>query len=143
MMKPILKTGTITVRALGISLMALAVIIGCGPPDSPYPSAKVSGAITLDGAPLESGNIMFIPEGSGQSRPTAVDFADGTYTLKDAPFGKVRVRIVSTKETGKMIPGSSQPEPEIIDVVPAKYRQGIEIDIAGNNDQLDFQLTSE
>ena len=127
-----------------LAAIALSMLlIGCGPPKSPYPSAQVSGNITLDGMPLESGNIMFIPDGTGQSRPTAVDFAGGAYTLKDAPLGKVRVRIVSTKATGKMIPGSGREEPEIIDVVPARYRQGIEIDIAGNNDQLHFELTSD
>ena len=119
------------------------VAAGCGAPTSPYPSARVAGNITLDGQPLPAGNISFIPTEGGQSRPTAIDFHNGAYNLDDAPLGSVRVRIISPQETGKMIPGSSQPEPEIIDIVPAGYRQGIEVEITGDNDKLNFDLTSE
>ena len=84
-----------------------------------------------------------MPEGSGSSQPTAVEFHDGIYNAPHVPVGKVRVRIISTRETGNMIPGSGQLEPEIVDVVPPKYRQGVEIDITGDRDDLDFHLTSD
>ena len=125
----------------GILLLSVNAI-GCGPEESPYPTANVSGKITLDGQPLASGSITFLPEGGEQARPTATDFSDGIYSLTDAPLGRVRVRIISTKETGKLIPGSSEMVPEVVDVVPQRYRQGIELEIAGDNDQLDFDLTS-
>jgi hypothetical protein len=129
----------------GILLGGLFVLLtaGCGPESSPYPTARVAGAITLDGAPLATGNISLVPEGAGQARPTAVDFKDGKYEIADAPIGKVRVFITSTQPTGKMIPGSSEPVPEVANVVPEAYRQGIVVDIAGDNDKLDFPLTKE
>jgi hypothetical protein len=116
-------------------------LAGCGPESSPFPTARVGGQITLDGAPLASGNISFVPEGAGQARPTAVDFTAGKYEIDEAPLGKVRVFITSTQPTGKMIPGSSEPIAEVANVVPEAYRQGIVVDIAGNNDKLDFALT--
>ena len=119
----------------------LLLVAGCGPEASPFPTASVGGAITLDGAPLVSGNISLVPEGAGQARPTAVDFKDGKYEIDEAPIGKVRVFITSTQPTGKMIPGSSEPVPELANVVPEGYRQGIVIDIVGDNDKLDFALT--
>jgi len=125
-------------------LLALNLVqSGCGPPTSPYPSARVAGEVTLDGQPIESGNISFIPQGRGQSRPAAADFQDGTYKVNDTPLGEVRVFITATKETGKMIPGSGEPVPEVINVIPPQYRQGIEIEIEGDNDALDFHLTSQ
>lgn len=123
---------------------AVALLLaGCGPAASPFPTARIGGVITLDGAPLATGNINFVPEGAGQARPTAVDFKNGTYAIDEAPLGKVRVFITSTQPTGKMIPGSSEPVPEVANVVPEAYRQGIVVEIAGDNDKLHFALTKD
>ena len=127
-------------HVIAVALMCL--VAGCGPASSPYPTAHVAGNITLDGAPIESGNISFVPEGAGQARPTAVDFHAGRYRVDDAPLGAVRVRIVAAQPTGKMIAGSGQPEPEIVDIVPAKYREGVLVEITGDDDQLHFHWTT-
>jgi hypothetical protein len=128
-------------RHLACCSLLLVFVAGCGPKASPFPTARVSGAITLDGAPIESGSINFMPEGASQSRPTATEFKSGQYELADAPIGKVRVTINSSRPTGKMVPGSSEPIPELENIIPEAYRQGIVVDIAGDNDKLDFALT--
>ena len=122
-------------------IVCVVLLAGCGPESSPFPTAHVAGQITLDGAPLSSGNISLVPEGAGQARPTAIDFNAGQYKIDEAPIGKVRVFITSTQPTGKMIPGSSELVAEVANIVPEAYRQGIVVDIAGDNDKLDFALT--
>jgi hypothetical protein len=127
-------------QIVGCCLIAVT-LAGCTGDSSPFPTARVAGRITLDGALIESGNISMLPEGEAQARPTAVDFSSGQYTLGDAPLGKVRVFIIASRPTGRMVPGSSTEIPEVINIVPEAYRQGIVVDIAGDNNNLDFALT--
>jgi hypothetical protein len=130
-------------RRIAVGSLLVLLFAGCGPEASPFPTASVSGSISLDGTPLEAGSISLVPEGAGQARPTAADFKAGKYAIDDAPLGKVRVFITSTKPTGKMIPGSSEPVPEIVNIIPAAYQQGIVVDIAGDNHELNFALTGD
>ena len=56
---------TRTLLAASAALLLLGLTAGCGGP----PRAKVSGTVTLDGQPVESGTISFYP--TANSGPTA------------------------------------------------------------------------
>jgi len=125
--------------AVGLGLVFLA---GCGK-ESDGRSARLKGRVTLDGKPIAQGTINFLPEKSGQTPPASAQIADGYYEARGVPLGKVRVQITATRETGRMIPGSSQPVPEVLSIIPPKYAQGISIEVTGDNPQQDFPLTSK
>ena len=123
-------------------LILAALLCGCGGNRVDYPSAEVSGMVTLDGEPLASGRIGFIPIAKGQGREDGAEIKQGKYKAVAVPLGNVRVFITSPQETGRMISGSSEQVPEILDVIPTKYRQGIEAEISGDDESRDFELVS-
>src|SRR4051812_22869500 len=80
--------------ALSCGLMSLAVFIGCSP-DNPKGRKALTGRVTLDGAPLDQGNIEFHPlfEGGLQSGGR---IASGSYAIpahEGVIPGKYRVAI--------------------------------------------------
>ena len=114
---------------------------GCG--DSTGAGSQVAGTVSIDGEPVEKGLISFSPRESGIGRPATADIVDGRYEAKEVPIGNVLVQIHATKETGKMVAdqdGGGE-YAEILDLVPEKYRSGIETTISGQDDSHDFDLT--
>jgi hypothetical protein len=96
-----MKLDNTSLAMLAAGLMSV-LLAGCWGyrPDLP-PTARVSGTITLEGAPLGSANVQFVPDtAQGTSGPPAVGFTDaqGKYELKTAGgagavVGKHKVRI--------------------------------------------------
>src|SRR5262245_45343633 len=91
--------------ALGAFIAAVS-LVGCGPAN-PLGRKALSGAVTLDGAPLDRGTIEFHPleEGGVQSGGM---ISGGKYTIsadKGATPGKYRVLIVDFHETPPIPPG--------------------------------------
>src|SRR5258707_15436804 len=80
-------------------LFIAAVAIGAGCNSDP-PSAEVSGNVTYDGKPIESGMIAFFPrDGKGITSGGVID--NGAYTAKNVPFGTMDVKINGVKILGK------------------------------------------
>ena len=133
------------VIAFALSLLSLSVMtIGCGSGSGPdYPHAKLTGAVTLDGAPVDSGRVNFMPAPGSEGQPVSADIQAGQYQAPDVPLGQVTVTFSMTKATGNMISeGDRQPYPEIVNVVPKRYAQGIPLQVSGDNVAQDFVLTS-
>ena len=122
--------------------LVLVCLTGCRK-ESDGRSTRLKGRVTLDGKPIAEGTLNFLPEKAGQTPPASAQIADGYYDARAVPLGKVRVQIIATRETGRMIPGSSQPVPEVLSIIPPKYAQGISIEVTGDNPQQDFPLTSK
>jgi hypothetical protein len=129
-------------RRLGMIWLA-AWVLGCGA-DKPttYPTARLEGNVTLDDKPIPEGNLQFVPQDAGRAPITAAAIVDGRYVAEAVPRGQLRVLLRATKETGKMIKEYSTPRPEVVNLIPAKYRAGIPIDVTGDNANLNFALRS-
>ena len=132
---------------LRIALTALAPLVcfaGCG--GSAAPSLK--GRVTLDGAPVTSGSIVFLPEQS-EGRKAAAAIEDGNYTVPAEEGllpGKYRVEVSWQKPTGKKIP-SADPgmlTDETKEAIPAKYNSNstLTAELAPGEASKDFALTS-
>lgn len=82
----------------GFACLVLLAADGCRKTDGPqtYP---VSGTVTLDGKPLDTGEILFRSEG-GTAATYAGKISAGKYSLS-ATAGKKRVEITSTQ----IVPG--------------------------------------
>ena len=135
------------------SLLKVAVVLlcaGCGQrAPSLLPVARLQGTVTLGGLALPAdaeGVITFMPSvGSGQAHPTSARIVDGKYHADDVPLGNVTVLLKITRLTGRMVVednapgGTPYPEREIL--VPEPLRQGIPLEVTGDNSRQDFDLS--
>jgi hypothetical protein len=120
----------------------VACLAGCGEGPS-YPAARVAGEITIDGEPLPTGYIQFTPQEKGPT--VGAPIVDGQYDAPHVPLGMVQVNFWARKETGRMEkdPDSDQLAPELTDAIPPAFRSGFKIDVRGDTEEQDFQMTSE
>lgn len=82
----------------GSSLAVYGLILalsGCNPSQ-----ATVKGKVTYQNKPLHSGEVHFIGE-KGPSRSALIGPL-GTFEIKDAPIGEVKVAVVSYKSQGTL-----------------------------------------
>ena len=88
------------------NLVALALCVGCGP-ENPLGRKAISGKVTLDGGPLDQGNIEFHPlfEGGVQSGGR---ITSGRYSIpahEGVRLGQYRVSISDFVPTPPLPPG--------------------------------------
>ena len=69
--------------------------IGCS---ASVPKGKITGTVTYEGKPLESGVITFMPAKTGLS--VSAEITNGQYTASEVPQGELYVTVVSTKQAG-------------------------------------------
>jgi hypothetical protein len=104
------------------------------------------GEVSLDGEPVDGGNILFLPEGEGKKG--AADIVAGKYAIPSQQGlqpGKYRIEIRWDKPTGKQLP-SGDPGmmmDERVPAVPAKYNAESTLveEIKAGENKLDFKLT--
>jgi hypothetical protein len=125
---------------LAMALLA-ACAFGCGTGESSTPTARLEGNVTLDDKPIPDGNLQFVPQGPAGGPVRSAPIVDGRYVAEAVPCGRLRVLVTATK-AGKMIKEYSGMRPQVINLVPPKYRAGIPIEVKGNNSNLDFALRS-
>lgn len=107
---------------LFVVLICLAVtLVGCG--QAGPKTGKLSGTVTLDGTPLESGSINFIPtDGKGVTMGTKI--VNGAYTLL-VPYGEKKVEVRAPKVTGQRLAYEGDPNSPKVDIitelVPKRY----------------------
>lgn len=105
--------------AVRFSLIVFAscMLTGCGGPDGP-PRAAVEGTVTLDGKPLATGMIRFVPTGGTPGQKVSVSIEAGEFSI-DADHGpavgKHRVEIKSS-DTG----GLAMDDEDVIDKMQAE-----------------------
>jgi hypothetical protein len=131
-------------------LFAAPVVIffagGCG--GSKYPTAPVSGTVTMDGKPLANGSLTYQPEGGGMASHGRTD-ESGRYTLKSirddfdgAVVAKHRV-IIRTVGKSSTDTSSDRADPTAVDPIPKKYNDATELTMevpAEGRDDADFDL---
>ena len=137
---------TLVLRApLSVAVVFAASLLtaGCGKPTRTLPPmAEVSGTVTLKGAPLAQGDVVFVSE---QGFPMAMKIVDGTYSGK-AAVGMNRVQFSSLEEQpnpahSDTIPGST---PMIqVNVIPAEFAGSSKLERnveAGKTNTFDFTM---
>ena len=121
------------------------VLVGCGKTEERPKLGEVKGKVTLDGAPLPSGKIVF---DEGPSVPaTELDIKDGLYSGQ-VLAGSKTVRISSYKDPPpqKGPPKGPGYDTMKVNILPAKYntasKEVREVKEGGTN-EFDFALTSK
>ena len=104
----------------------------------------ITGKVSMDGTPVERGDILFMPTEPGPS----VDggkINNGAYSVEVKPGTKrVVIRAVRNHPT-KMMPGiePGTMEPVQEEYIPAKYNRATELEANVQQDEmLDFHLSS-
>ena len=124
-------------------LGTLACFLGCGSGSN----LTVTGTLAIDGKPVEKGTVSFTPMVSGQGEAVTTEVIDGKFVARGVPKGFSRVLFIARQETGKSVtnadPAEGSTHPEVIDLVPGSYRNGIEIELTQSNEPLNFNLTSK
>ncbi len=130
-------TGVWLLAALACAVLAT----GCGSKGSAA-GARLEGVVTLDGNPIPEGTLQFVPEQPSKAGPVTAIIKDGRYVADAVPRGRVRVVVSASRKTGKMVKEYSEPYPEVVSIIPVKYRDGIEIDVTGDKAEQNFELKS-
>lgn len=68
-------------RALPLALLALVLAAGCG--ESGLPRGPITGSVTVGGAPMKGGRILFLPQTPTEGPAVSARIVDGKYELPD------------------------------------------------------------
>ncbi|MCC9609560.1 hypothetical protein LOC68_04605 [Blastopirellula sp. JC732] len=127
--------------SLAIAPALLVLTLGCGAAqdDRFAPRFEISGSVTLQGKPLESGDIQFTsPADVSEGSEAFGVIENGKYSTQ-VTAGKKQVIIRSPKAAGKPDETGFQP---VVDRVPAKYNDAstLEVEITADAESVDFDL---
>ncbi len=119
-------------------VLGVVVLAGCGRAAGP-PTYPVSGRVTYQGAPLERGTVLFVPETGPAAGATIA--ADGTFSLR-AVAGKHQVGVSSVPEPPPGIEPMTYDAPPLI---PPRYSRphssGLTAEVqAGRDNRVTFEL---
>lgn len=137
---------TLKYARIGLALLALAGAGGCAEKAA---EMDVTGKVTIDGQPIETGTISFIaadgatPTGGGVIK-------DGVYTAK-VPPGEKTVLVLGNKLVGQEPLYKDMPDSPMRDkyqmVTPEAYNAAhltpLKASITDSQQGLDFELTSK
>lgn len=129
---------------LVVGLGMISTLVGCGPNDG---LVEVSGTVTLDGKPVETGAVSMQPvDGKGVSGGGAIK--GGKYSARTSP-GNLAVQINSMVEVRKENPTKEEVE-RGLDVdrkesIPAEYNRNskLRIEVTPEKRNVNFVLTSD
>jgi len=134
--------------AVFLTAGVLAFAVGCG--GSGIERVEVSGTITLDGKPVESGSVLLIPLEGGPTAGKAFTGGEFHIAESDGPSpGPYRVEITAFRGTGEMIPDGDFPdklEERQEQYIPARYNDQSELEVqiaAEGENHWDFRLESQ
>jgi hypothetical protein len=97
--------------------------LGCGP-GNPQGRKAVSGRVTLDGAPIESGSIDFQPLQAGGTSSGSM-ITNGNYQMAEEeglPVGKYRVTITAAPPQPASLPAGYMPGDDLPPAPPPKQK---------------------
>ena len=124
---------------LGLTMLALATGCGKGPA-----TVAVTGKVTLDGQPLASGTINFVPS-DGATASAAGQITEGAYSV-EMPPGKKRVQVSAMKVVGKRQGYRGDPKSPVVDdvreIIPPEYNASstLTAEVDAGRRKHDFEL---
>jgi|SRR4051794_8346277 hypothetical protein len=113
------------INALAIIFVCSIAIAGCSKKSG---LAAVSGIVTLDNEPLNSGIIRFTPT-EGRTAPAEAKISDGKFSV-EVPLGEKRVSISAPKVIGKRKVYETPDSPTVDitqELIPTRYNAQTEL----------------
>lgn len=132
--------------SLCLSLALLAPLTGCGEKSD---NVKVTGTVTVDGTPVETGSITFLAEDNAGPTGGGV-INDGKFEASVAP-GKKIVMIVGSKVIGERLRLEGVPDSGTVEdletvthpLYNTREHSPLRADITGATTDLKFNLTAD
>ena len=128
------------------SLSVLMIILGVTLAGCGGDLVSVKGVVTVDGQPLETGNVSFHPVDGGPVGHGAIQ-TNGSFRIRTgtenglAP-GKYRATVVATSEAPEPTPQNPEPLPRLL--VPARYGKpetsGLEYTVTSSGGRFELEL---
>jgi hypothetical protein len=136
--------------ATGIIAAITLTVVGCGPRSD---RLSVTGAVTFEGAPLDTGSIVFTSVGGEQLVSSGAMIEDGAYIVPQAKGllpGTYRVEISSPDAAAPLEMSTGGPDsrgiPIARDRIPEEYNinsdKTVEVTVDGDN-SFDFNIASK
>ena len=130
------------VAGLAIAFPAL-LSTGCGP-TGPQ-KITIQGMVTLDGVPVQEGQVVFIPSDPALGAAGGA-IADGVFTVTTFK-GPHRVEVHAQKQVTRPVPPGALPEEGItfVSIIPKRYNEKttLTFDVRSSTDAPEFALTSD
>ena len=133
------------IREYAVSIGLAAVLLGAGC-NGNSGRAKIHGKVTLDGQPVPSGSIAFIPtDGKGQTAGAMIN--NGAYEA-EVPVGAMRVEIHYPKVVGKRKLYDTPDSPTVDrteEQIPPNYNSQSQLteSITKKSSEINFELHSK
>jgi hypothetical protein len=138
------------IASTALCAVTLVLTAGCSG-ETPPPVGALSGAVTLDGNPVNEGTINFIQE-SGFA--ASADIKNGKYTMANSqhgtgiPTGEYKVSIAPiVKMQADPLSGDAGAGPTDESAIPKKYgdpaTSGLTAKVVEGTTNLDFPLTTK
>ena len=139
---------------LALALLPVLLVTGCS--RSEIPRAAVSGYVTLDGQPLESGVVRFVPTGDTKGPAVSVTITDGLFDLQEFEgpvVGANRIEIEALHWLGfamddeaafvAQVEGGQHPHPQ--NPVPERYnrRSRRVVEVSSASEDFTFSLYTD
>jgi hypothetical protein len=124
-----------------VILLMLVCATGCGGSSE---NAHVKGKVTVNGQPLPAdaiGTVTLQTTKPGQGKMASAAIENGAYEVRQAPLGPLKAFITVQQPTGRTIDnGRGTPAQEYKNIISDKYASGIDIQVDGDNEAMDFPL---
>jgi hypothetical protein len=88
------------------AMVTCGLLCGFSQTMSAVPVARLEGAVTYRGRPVENGGVTFGPQEAGHGQSIWPRLSHGRYVAPAVPIDKVRVQINVVEEQGSYIAGS-------------------------------------
>lgn len=125
------------------SITLVSCFSGCGPESN---VAFISGTISIDGKPTQSGSISFVPV-NGQGPTAGTEIKEGKYASQ-AAIGQCKVEVRVSKVVGKkkLYDTPDSPVQDLMEeVLPSKFNEATElrIEIKKGTNSKDWDLITK
>lgn len=121
--------------------LLLGVVAGCS--GTGFPVSTVEGQISVDGKPVPSGTVSFMPLESHAGQAISADIKDGRYRSEQVPRGKLLIMISSFIDVGEKHVEFGIEYPKLKNMIPDKYRSGVELTVDAPKMMHNFEFTSQ
>jgi hypothetical protein len=133
------RSGRTGERWLALLTLIVVALTGCS--KSTDPTAVVSGKVTLGGAPVTAGTVLFMTD-DGQAATAELN-ADGAYVVNCRP-GKFKVSVTPPPPPDPLAAPATQPASTAAQAIPARYRDlrrsGLTIEVKEGENKFDIAM---